>query len=98
MNITSDCERALFEQFLKAESMALRLVRSAQAQDVPSKAFEFLRHHEEEEERHLRQFEALLGFTSTMKQELPRVPSSWRVLAVHLYGYEALGFEFAKLL
>jgi len=29
------CERAILEQFLKAEAMALWAVRSAQAQDVP---------------------------------------------------------------
>ena len=26
------------------------------------------------------------------------MPSQWRVLAVHLYGYETLGLEFARLL
>jgi hypothetical protein len=58
----------------------------------------FLRRHEEEEARHLSQFEHLLGMTSQRKKELPRVPSQWFVLAVHLYGYEALGLEFARLL
>ena len=91
------CERALLEQFLKAESMALRLVRSAQAQGVPPGVLEFLRRHEEDEDRHLQQFERLLGTTSTGKGT-PRVPSQWCVLAVHLYGYEALGLEFARLL
>jgi hypothetical protein len=28
----------------------------------------------------------------------PRVPNQWSILAVQLYGYEALGFEFARLL
>jgi predicted component of type VI protein secretion system len=26
------------------------------------------------------------------------MPSQWRILVVHLYGYEALGLEFARLL
>jgi hypothetical protein len=92
------CERALLEQFLKAESMALRLVRSAQAQDVPAEVLRFLRRHEEEEDRHLRQFEDLLGTSSRNRTALPRAPRQWCVLAVQLYGYEALGLEFAKLL
>jgi hypothetical protein len=92
------CEPALLEQFLKAESMALWLVRSAQAQNVPSGVLGFLRRHEEEEELHLQQFERLLGMTSRGKTALPRVPSQWCVLAVQLYGYEALGLQFAKLL
>jgi hypothetical protein len=92
------CERALLEQFLKAESMALWLVRSAQAQNVPPGVLQFLRRHEEEESRHLLQFEQLLGMTSRGKTALLRVPSQWCVLAVQLYGYEALGHQFAKLL
>jgi hypothetical protein len=92
------CERAILEQFLKAEAMALWAVRSAQSQDVPPGVLEFLRRHEEEEARHLKQFELLLGTSSHGKSVLPRVPSQRRVLAVHLYGYEALGLEFAKLL
>lgn len=92
------CERALLEQFLRAESMALRLVRSAQAQNVPPEVLQFLRRHEEEEDKHLRQFEQLLGVASQRKTELPRVPNQWWVLAVYLYGYEALGLQFARLL
>src|SRR6185295_846906 len=92
------CERAILEQFLKAEAMALWAVRSAQAQDVPPGVLHFLRCHEEEEAQHLKQFELLLGTTSHGKTALPRMPSQWRVLAVHLYGYETLGLEFAKLL
>jgi hypothetical protein len=92
------CERALLEQFLKAESMALSLVRAAQAQDVPPGVLRFLRRHEEEEDRHLQQFEQLLGRSPRRKVKLPQVPSQWCVLAVHLYGYEALGLQFAKLL
>src|SRR5512141_2568877 len=92
------CERAILEQFLKAEVMALWAVRSAQAQDVPRGVLQFLRRHEEEEAQHLKQFELLLGTNSHGKAALPRMPSQWRVLAVHLYGYEALGLEFARLL
>lgn len=73
-------------------------VRSAQAQDVPPGVLQFLRRHEEEEAQHLNQFEQLLGTSSHGKTALPRMPSQWRVLAVHLYGYETLGLEFAKLL
>jgi predicted component of type VI protein secretion system len=91
------CERALLEQFLKAESMALWLVRSAQTQNVPPDVLQFLRRHEEEESRHLQRFEQLLGMTSRRKTPL-RVPSQWCVLAVQLYGYEALGHQFARLL
>ena len=78
--------------------MALWAVRSAQAQDVPRGVLQFLRRHEEEEAQHLKQFELLLGVSSHGKTALPRMPSQWRVLAVHLYGYEALGLEFARLL
>ena len=92
------CERAILEQFLKAEAMALWAVRSAQVQDVPPAVLQFLRRHEEEEAQHLKQFELLLGTTSHDKTGLPRMPSQWRVLAVHLYGYELLGLEFARLL
>lgn len=92
------CERAILEQFLKAEAMALWAVRSAQAQDVPPGALKFLRRHEEEEAQHLKQFELLLGVSSHDKTALPRMPSQWRILVVHLYGYEALGLEFARLL
>jgi hypothetical protein len=92
------CERAILEQFLKAEAMALWAVRSAQAQDVPPAALTFLRRHEEEEAQHLKQFELLLGTSSHGKTALPRMPSQWRILVVHLYGYETLGLEFARLL
>ena len=97
-HIPHTCEHALLEQFLKAESMALRLVRSAQAQAVPPGVLRFLLQHEEEEARHLLQFEQLLGMTSSNKTTLPRVPNQWCVLAVHLYGYELLGLQFARLL
>jgi hypothetical protein len=96
--LPASCERAILEQFLKAEAMALWAVRAAQAQDVPPGVLEFLRRHEEEESQHLKQFELLLGMNSHGKTSLPRMPSQWRVLAVHLYGYETLGLEFARLL
>ncbi|MEW6246064.1 MAG: hypothetical protein AB1555_05065 [Nitrospirota bacterium] len=78
--------------------MALRSVRSAQAQAVPPHVLAFLRRHEEDEQAHLRRFEALLGTSSWDRMAPPQVPSQWWALAVHLYGYEALGLEFAKLL
>jgi hypothetical protein len=96
--LPSACERAILEQFLKAEAMALWAVRSAQSQDVPPVALKFLRRHEEEEAQHLKQFELLLGTSSHGKTALPRMPSQWRILAVHLFGYETLGLEFARLL
>ncbi|MDH4188011.1 MAG: ferritin-like domain-containing protein [Nitrospira sp.] len=96
--LPSTCERALLERFLKAEAMALWAVRSAQAKDVPPGVLQFLRRHEEEEAQHLKQFEQLLGTRSHEKTALPRVPTQWWALAVHLYGYETLGLEFAKLL
>ena len=96
--LPSSCERAILEQFLKAEAMALWAVRAAQAQDVPPGVLQFLRRHEEVEAQHLKQFELLLGLNSHGKTALPRMPSQWRVLAVHLYGYETVGLEFARLL
>jgi len=72
-------------------------VKSAQA-DVPDHALGFLRRHEEEEKVHLREFERLTGIAAHEKLVLPRLPRQWHALAVHLYGYEALGLEFARLL
>lgn len=72
-------------------------VRSAQT-DVPPHALDFLKRHEEEEQIHLREFEKLTGIAAREKPVLPRLPRQWHALAVHLYGYEALGLEFAKLL
>ncbi len=92
------CERALLEQFLRAESMALSAVRSAQTRGVPPAVLQFLRRHEEEEAEHLRQFEILLERPPRTMMTLPRVPSQWWALAVQLLGYESLGLEFAKLL
>ena len=92
------CETALLERFLKAEAMALWSVRAAQAKDVPFGVLEFLRRHEEEEAQHLKEFEARLGQRSLGREKVPRVPDQWWALVVHLYGYETLGLEFAKLL
>ncbi|MBA5867422.1 MAG: hypothetical protein GDA67_12095 [Nitrospira sp. CR1.3] len=96
--LPSSCEPALLERFLKAEAMALWSVRAAQAKDVPSNVLEFLRRHEEEEAGHLREFEARLGVVSHRREKLPRVPSQWWALVIHLFGYETLGLEFARLL
>lgn len=96
--LPASCETALLERFLKAEAMALWSVRSAQAKEVPPGVLQFLRRHEEEEARHLKEFEARLGVRSHSREKLPRVPSQWWALVIHLYGYETLGLEFAKLL
>ena len=92
------CETALLERFLKAEAMALWAVRSAQAKEVPPGVLTFLRRHEEEEAKHLKEFETRLGEQSHARETLPRMPSQWWALVIHLFGYEALGLEFAKLL
>jgi hypothetical protein len=92
------CETALLERFLKAEAMALWAVRSAQAKDVPPGVLSFLRRHEAEEAKHLKEFETRLGVQSPIRAKLPRMPSQWWALVIHLFGYEALGLEFAKLL
>ncbi len=92
------CETALLERFLKAEAMALWAVRSAQAKDVPPGVLSFLLRHEEEEAKHLKEFEARLGVQSHVRRKLPRMPSQWWALVVYLFGYETLGLEFAKLL
>ena len=98
LTLPPSCERALLEQFLKAEAMALWAVRSAQMQEVPQNVRLFLRKHEEDERDHLRQFETMLGHQSRRRESLPTVPRQWPALAVQLYGYEALGLEFATLL
>ena len=72
-------------------------VKSAQA-DTPPHAQAFLLRHEEEEREHLRIFEGLTGEQAREKTVLPKLPRQWQQLAVHLYGYEALGLEFARLL
>jgi hypothetical protein len=92
------CETALLERFLKAEAMALWAVRSAQAKDVPPGVLAFLLRHEEEEAKHLKEFEARLGVQSPVREKLPRMPSQWWALVIQLFGYETLGLEFAKLL
>jgi hypothetical protein len=78
--------------------MALWAVRSAKSKDVPSGVFSFLLRHEEEEAKHLKEFETRLGVQSHVRAKLPRMPSQWWALVIHLFGYEALGLEFAKLL
>lgn len=98
LTLPPSCETALLERFLKAEAMALWSVRAAQAKDVPHGVLEFLRRHEEEEAAHLKEFETRLGVRSHRREMLPRVPSQWWALVIHLYGYETLGLEFAKLL
>ena len=40
----------------------------------------------------------MLGTLSQRPATLPTVPSQWEMLAVLLFGYEALGLEFATLL
>jgi hypothetical protein len=92
------CETALLERFLKAEAMALWAVRSAKAKDVPPGVLSFLRRHEEEEAKHLKEFETRLGVQSHVRAKLPRMPSQWWALVIYLFGYESLGLEFAKLL
>jgi hypothetical protein len=98
MILPASCERPLLERFLKAEAMAMWSVRAAQTSDVPAHVVTFLRRHEAEEQAHLKQFESMLGVRCWEKPSLPRVPRQWEALAVHLYGYETLGLEFAKLL
>lgn len=97
-HLPPSCERALLERFLKAEAMALWAVRSSQLQDVPPNVLIFLRKHETDERDHLAQFETLLGIQSYERAHLPSVPQQWPALAVHLFGYETLGLEFAMLL
>lgn len=92
------CERALLERFLRAEAMALWAVRAAQTQHLPRHVQTFLQLHETDEQDHLRQFEGMLGTTSQRPPTLPTVPTQWEMLAVLLFGYEALGLEFARLL
>jgi hypothetical protein len=96
--LPATCERALLERFLRAEAMALWAVRAAQTQQLPRHVQTFLRRHETDEQDHLRQFEGMLGTTSQRPPTLPTVPSQWEMLAVLLFGYEALGLEFARLL
>ena len=96
--LPSTCERALLERFLRAEAMALWAVRAAQLQHLPRHVQIFLQRHETDEQDHLRQFEGMLGTASQRPPTLPAVPSQWEALAVSLFGYEALGLEFAMLL
>ena len=91
------CERPILEQFRRAEAMALYAVRAAQAH-APAHALEFLKRHEQEEREHLEIFETLTATRAHGRETLPSVPEQWPALAVHLFGYEALGLEFARLL
>jgi hypothetical protein len=97
MPLPRDCERPILDQFLRAEGMAMRAVRAAR-HDAPDHAIAFLRHHEEEEREHLKLFEGLTGRRAVDREDLPRLPGSWAAVAVNLFGYESLGFEFARLL
>ncbi|MCP9455990.1 MAG: hypothetical protein NNA18_07790 [Nitrospira sp.] len=96
--LPASCEKALLEQFLRAEAMALWAVRSSQLHAVPAKARVFLERHEADEQAHLSQFECLLGQRARGRDQLPAMPQQWPVLAVQLYGYEMLGLAFAKFL
>mgnify|MGYP001566884531 CR=1 FL=1 len=98
MILPPSSERAILERFLKAEAMALWAVRAAQLRDVPPNVLAFLKQHEADEEEHLQHFESLVGYQSWGREVLPTVPHQWPSLAVLLFGYEALGLEFAKLL
>lgn len=98
ISLPHTCERALLERFLRAEAMALWTVSAARTQQLPRHVQEFLQRHERDEQDHLRQFESILRTTSQRPPTLPTVPSQWEKLAVHLFGYEALGLEFAMLL
>lgn len=97
-HLPPSCESALLERFLKAEAMALWAVQSSQLQAVPANVRSFLQRHEEDEREHLARFESLLGRRSHGRERLPSVPRQWPALAVQLFGYEALGLEFALLL
>src|SRR4026207_1845522 len=92
------CEAALLERFLKAEAMALWAVRSAKAKDVPEGVLSFLLRHEEDEAKHLKEFETRLGAQPQARKKRPRMAGQWGALVIQLFGYEALGLEFAKLL
>ena len=98
MTLPQTCEQALLERFLRAEAMALWAVRSAQTQQLPRHVQSFLQRHETDEQDHLRQFEGMLGTLSQRPASLPTMPSQWEMRAVLLFGYEALGLEFAVLL
>lgn len=89
-------ERAILERFLRAESMAKYALRSARA-NVPPDVRAFLERQEAEEAAHQERFERLTGLRAREREELPKMPQQWSACAVRLLGYEALGFEFARL-
>lgn len=93
-----NCEQPLLERFLKAEAMALWAVQAARRLALPPQVLNFLRRHEADELKHLRRFESLLGRSPRERSSLPAMPHQWNTLAVHLFGYETLGYEFARLL
>ncbi len=97
LTLPPSCEKAILSRFLRAEAMAMWAVKAAQA-DTPKHALAFLKRHEEEEHDHLKIFEGLTGEQAREKAVLPKLPRQWHALCVHLYGYEALGLEFARLL
>src|SRR4026207_1239707 len=92
------CEAALLERLLKAEAMALWAVRAAKAKDVPSGVLSFLLRHEEEEAKHLQEFEARLGVQSHVRTKLPRMPSQWWALVIHLLAYTDLAPQLSTTL
>lgn len=65
---------------------------------LPPSVAGFLKQHEAEELEHLKLFEQLTGEQARERERPPKLPSQWHALAVHLYGYEALGLEFARIL
>lgn len=97
VGLPASCARPILERFLRAEAMAMYSVRSAR-EGAPERVLPFLRRHDAEEMEHLREFEQLTGIRAREKVVLPRMPQQWHARAVHLYGYEALGLEFARLL
>jgi len=89
-------ERAILERFLRAEAMAKYALRSAM-KEVPEGIRDFLRRQEAQEAVHQERFERVTGLKARERVDLPKMPAQWNACAVRLLGYEALGFEFAKL-
>ncbi len=96
------CEKAILSRFLRAEAMAMWAVKAAHEQPpaggLPPAVIAFLKQHEAEESEHLKLFEQLTGEQARERERPPKLPGQWAALAVHLYGYEALGLEFARIL
>lgn len=89
-------ERAILERFLRAESMAKYALRSAM-DDVPADVRTFVEKQEAEEAEHQERFERLTGLRAREREDLPKMPVQWHACAIRLLGYEALGYEFARL-